>query len=396
MCQIAERSSSDTAEALSINKSNIMDYVEDVEKRWPDIRKPQCPDGHVSEVCLAVDGDMSMLFEEGDLYVVGIVPVHNVGSSPLQCGDIKSGGLDISEAIREEINKGKSSFKGKIGTIIIDSCDDPQIVQEKVLTLHRHGVYMNGAYVPVGEKILGYVGGWTSDVSTAVARITGRLGYVQIAYGSTATSLSRRTEFPYFMRIPTADNEQAKALLKIVKQLDASVIQIVYSKTIYGEGGRNNVKEFAKTSDICIGNEIAVDNSTTGEELVRQLRTAPDVKIVIIFMAVPHIQNVIAGLNSRLVRHEFLFVASDEWGVRQNMRLYPNLAGVLTVATRLWVPDTFKSTVLPVLPYVYQVKLFQVVYENQYRYSMFANDNQCHSSLNLFYWKALSKSILSC
>ena len=32
-----------------------------------------------------------VLFIPGDMYIIGIAPVHNLGSSPLKCGTIKPG-----------------------------------------------------------------------------------------------------------------------------------------------------------------------------------------------------------------------------------------------------------------------------------------------------------------
>ncbi|WAR04257.1 GRM7-like protein [Mya arenaria] len=327
---------------------DIRDYdVGGQEHSWPDIRKPQCPDGATSATCIAREENEFMIYEPGDMYIVGIAPVHDVGNTPLKCGNIKPGGVDMVEGIRfalKDLKEKHFAPEAKLGLIIIDSCDDPQILQEKVLTLHRFGVYVSGRYEPVHDKILGYVGGWTSDVSTAIAQITSRLHYVQVSYASTAASLSRRQQYPYFLRVPSSDAEQVRVMLNIVRDLGGKMIQIMYSETLYGEDGRNLLKALAGQDDvnICVANEIPVSSSTTGDDVIRLLRKTPEARMVVLFVASSHISNFIEALNNDLdSNNEFLFIGSEEWGLRQNMKLYPKLAGTLAITSRLWAQDSF-------------------------------------------------------
>ncbi|XP_052255240.1 uncharacterized protein LOC127860953 [Dreissena polymorpha] len=328
--------------------SDIRDYEDNnTVLTWPNIRKSQCTDGYRSDFCLSQRSDPSVLYHKGDMYIVGIVPVHNSGTTPLKCGDIKRGGLDIVEAIRYGISTRSGAFGGaKIGVILVDSCNDPQIIQEKILTLHRLGVYVDGKYEPVAEKILGYVGGWGSDVSTAAAKITSRLGLVQISYASTAPSLSDRDVYPYFLRVPSADDYQAATLLKIVKALGGSTIQVIYSETIYGEGGRSLIQTLAAKPDynLCIGNEIGVSKNTNLTSIVESLRKSKESQIVVAFIGSFELEYIIGYLNLKLALYEFLFIASEGWGLRSDMSRYRNLQGTITVASRLWwTTDGFES-----------------------------------------------------
>ncbi|KAH3700557.1 hypothetical protein DPMN_075536 [Dreissena polymorpha] len=327
--------------------SEIRDYEDNNSVlTWPTIRKSQCPDGYRSDSCLRQRSDTSVLYHKGDMYIVGIAPVHNTGTTPLKCAKMREDGLDIVEAIRYGILTGSGLFGGaKIGLILIDSCNDPQIIQEKILTLHRLGVYNDGKYEPVADKILGYVGCWGSDVSTAMAKIIGRLGLVQISYASTAPSLSNRDLYPYFMRVPGADDFQGATLLKIVKALGGSTIQIIYGKTIYGEGGRNLIRTLAGKPEysICIGNEIGVSTDTQPATIVESLRKFKEAQIVVCFITWVEMQHIIGYMNQELALNEFLFIASEGWGLSINMTQYRNLSGTITVATRLWTTDGFES-----------------------------------------------------
>ena len=80
-----------SGDQLVVSKSKIRDYTQaGSELLWPNIRKPQCPDFSVCALCLQEDTD-DVLFIPGDMYIIGIAPIHNVGSTPLKCGPIKPG-----------------------------------------------------------------------------------------------------------------------------------------------------------------------------------------------------------------------------------------------------------------------------------------------------------------
>ena len=74
---------------------------------WPNIRKPQCPDGYQCSDCTKSSKGDYVMYVPGDLYVVGIMPIHSSGSTPLECGGIKRGGLDVAEAMRFAIKEAK-------------------------------------------------------------------------------------------------------------------------------------------------------------------------------------------------------------------------------------------------------------------------------------------------
>lgn len=344
-----------------MSRTEIEDYTKSGHVlKWPNIRKPQCPDGYYSARCIEQKEDDPILFIEGDMYIVGIVPVHKIGESPLKCGSIKQGGLEIVEALRYGLNQNKADtdrpVKGNVGLIVIDSCDDPQIIQEKILTLHRRGANVDGQYIPVTEKnttkILGYVGGWSSDVSTAVASLTTRLNHVQISYASTSAELSRRSIFPNFLRIPSSDTKQAETIIDIVKTLGGNFIQILYSETKYGEGGRDLVRALATRSSnkICVAKEIPVNLHSTPEEIVKELRSEPGAKFVVTFVASSHIEFVTSFLNNGLKRNEFLFIASEGWGKRPEMTGFTNLVGSITVTSELTLDENFNTHLASLRP----------------------------------------------
>lgn len=340
-----------------MENEKIKDYTENGgELSWPNIRKPQCPDFTICALCIQGDTN-EILYIPGDMYIIGVAPVHNLGSTPLKCGSVKQGGIDIVESIRFGIDEAKGTFEGsvpaaKIGTIIIDSCNDPQIIQEKVLTLQRLGVFKDGSYIPVRDKILGYIGSWSSDVSIAIAEITSRLQFVQISYGSTAPGLSRRSVYPYFLRTPTPDSAQAKAMISIVNRLGYNLIQILHSETTYGEGGKNLIIEAIRNDNnrICVAQTLAVSHLSDPDEVVREINKQKEAKVILVFVSSFELEWLLPAFNSAFQKGEYLYIASEGWGTRTIVNGYTNLKGAITLASELPVNDKFNDHLKSLTP----------------------------------------------
>jgi hypothetical protein len=330
---------------LNVISSDIKDYnITGYELLWPNIRKAQCPDGKLCPICHTDLSEESILFIPGDMYIIGVAPIHTKGSTPLKCGEIKKGGLDIAETIRFAVKEAKSKPEANIGIVIIDSCNDPQIIQEKILTLHRFGVYVKDRFIPIGDKILGYIGGWSSDVSKAVADIISRLKYPQISYASTAPILSDRSIYPYFLRTPIPDDKQAETILKIVMGLQGNYIQIVHSEGAYGEGGRDLLTNYIKKGkfDMCVAQTISFKTDTNGSDVLNKLRKFSKAHIVVLFLGSFDVVQLFKIFNM-IDRNEFLFISSEGWGTRFNVSLYGNLNGCITVTSQLNVNEKLKD-----------------------------------------------------
>ena len=319
---------------LNLNIGAIKDYDKNGNVlKWPNIRTSQLPDNTTSLRCLA-DKKMESLYHiEGDLYVIGVVPVHNMGDNPLKCGNIKQGGVDIVEAMRYEVELYSSKSEVKIGLIVIDSCNDPHIIQERILTLHKSGVYTNGRYKEITNRILGYVGGLSNDVSIALADLTTRLNQVLISCSATSSELSSKSVFPYFLRIPSADDKLVNTMINIVKTLQGNYIQILYSESKYGGERRALIKDKLSTETICIANEIRVSTMSDVATIIDELRKEPDAKMVLVLLSSSEVDIILQPLNQGINNDEFMFIASEGWG-ELDMSTYQNLVGTVVITTK--------------------------------------------------------------
>jgi hypothetical protein len=201
-------------------------------------------------------------------------------------------------------------------------------------------VYKDGKYIYVGDKILGYIGGWSSDVSKAVAEITSRLGYPQISYASTAQSLSRRSTYPYFLRVPSADSRQAETILRLVQKLEGNFIQILYSESEYGEGGRNLLLDLIRNStfDLCVAQTLPISRNSDKATILSKMRMYPQAKIVVLFIGSFEIEYMIQTFNT-ISKNEFVFISSEGMGTRIDISNYRNLIGTLTITSQLTINE---------------------------------------------------------
>lgn len=333
---------------LDINALRDYDQSEN-EKVFPNIRKGQCPVGERCSECIRPDVPELLLHVPGDLYVVGIAPINNKAiPGPLGCGSVRTAnGYQLALSMQYGVQTFNSSsqyaeYRSKfgdkqIGLIVLNSCNNDLSIVGKVLNLHnRMGVTLNnGEFLDLTDKILGYIGSFSSGVSLAVATQLTKIGKVQVSYSSTNPVLSDEKKYPYFMRIVTPDNVQAEAMMEVVKSLKGEYIQVVHNEGSYGIGGRDSVTSSAKSRGICIAQYIEVKESDRYYEYYDLIRREPHAKIVIIFLNSHVLAGFMRDLNEQMTELEFQFIGSEAWGKNVEYLQYPITKGALTVTLEM-------------------------------------------------------------
>lgn len=145
-----------------------------MERRY---HKAQCRKGDICTACL--QNNEELYYKPGDLVIVAAFPIHNVGYNPLKCGGLRRNiGFDVAlsvEYVVEEINNDSTIFNGtSVGFLILDTCNDPLIIQERMLRLFRHDNY---SILPhdILDRILGFVGPFGSTQSIPMVSLTNKL-----------------------------------------------------------------------------------------------------------------------------------------------------------------------------------------------------------------------------
>ncbi|XP_045209918.2 uncharacterized protein LOC123561535 [Mercenaria mercenaria] len=334
---------------LTLDTNQIKDYYSDgTERSFPNVRKGQCPVTQVCTECIHSDMTEVDFHIPGDFYVVGIVSINNRAiPGPQGCGKVRTRHgyqmyLTLEFSLKEFMTRSwytqfNTKFAGHtVGIIVINSCNNALEVVRKILNLHSSGLKLpNGEKLDVTNRILGYVGGQSTDVSAPAAEQLTKLEFVQISYSSTNPVLSNKDLYPYFLRIITPDNVQAKAMIDIVKELGGEYIQIVYSEGAYGEGGRDAVVAAAAEALICIAQEILVTEKDVYYEHYETLRRKPHAKLVIVFLRSHVVKSFMRDMNTEMKRGEFQFIGSEAWGKNTDILQYDINKGSITVAVEM-------------------------------------------------------------
>lgn len=237
-------------------------------------------------------------------------------------------------------------FPGKtVGLLIINSCDQPLLIQNKLTKLFGNDLILKSGEVIDISKILGFIAAYSSSLSLETARILTEFGYAQVAYATTAAELSNRNEYPYFSRVTTPDKQQAKALIRIVthQHYASDYIQIVYSKGVYGESGIVAIKAEAAKAHVCIKQEVEIDDGYNLDAVLQKLRRNPFAKIVILFIRAHQVEPLVTTLNGNMDYGEFFFLASEAWGFRPG-QFTDKLKFVGTLLLSLNLPENTNFT----------------------------------------------------
>lgn len=334
--------------SLTLNKEKLRDYtINAYGLAWPDIIRAQCDPGKACRSCRNRNLPNEILFKKGDLYVAAVVPVYNKDTAdPLKCNGIrKTNGWEVVEGIRfavETVNEKIGIFKNyfgskQIGYVILNSCNQPLLIQSILLKLFKEGIQLSdGSRVTdIRNNTLGFVAAYGSSISLATASVLQEFNFPQISYASTAAVLSDRKTYKYFLRTCTPDDKQALAMLNIVKTLNSSYIQIMYSEGTYGEGGRNAIVNAAKESKICVANEIKVEENKY-KRIRDDLLKTPYATVILLFLKSHVINDVLTELHETVEQWSYIFIGSEAFGTRKDIITQkPKLEGTISLSLQM-------------------------------------------------------------
>ncbi|XP_052234528.1 uncharacterized protein LOC127847040 isoform X3 [Dreissena polymorpha] len=346
----------------------------------PKVQSAVCSLGKRCDECFSIaELHEAVLFEEGEVYVVGVNPIFQEGKTG--CGEIYSTNTyQIAESIKFAVSEAMQDDEPlsgmKIGVIILSSCNNPSVIQRKIYSLVHNGVVLhNGTRFNISNKIIGFVGGRASSISMAIAEVLSKLRFVQISYSSTSPALSDRVKYPYFLRTVTPDDFQALAMIQVIKTLKADYIQMVYSSDAYGEGGLAKIKEEASNNGVCLIQALPVTEASQAE-IVRKLRLYPRAKLVIVFLGTNILEQFLVNLQFQgLKKGEFVFIGSEAWAKNQNivnMKGEQIVFGAITMAIEIAQDSKLVDAIKIITP--------QPFYQNPWATLYLQNKLNCYFS----------------
>ncbi|XP_067663582.1 uncharacterized protein [Haliotis asinina] len=299
-----------------------------------------------------------VIFLPGDFYVVGLVPIHDQGAGPLQCGELRTAvSIDMAEGIVFAVNRVNArrdrftSLLGSktIGLVLLDTCNTPTIARERVTRLHRGVLRLTDSLnsSSIVDKIIGYVGPHGSSLSVTMSILMTELDKLFISYASTSSTLSSRTLHPNFMRTCSPDHEQADVIMHLAKEIASTYVQIIHTDEEYGKAGLASLLASGKKYKICVANTIAVKQGTSQaffRGYVSELRRFPHARLVVIFVRSNLAPQLMTALSEEMNSGEFVFIGGESWGKRRQVIEGNNkLLGSLTLAQELPKNQAFEE-----------------------------------------------------
>ncbi|PAV77227.1 hypothetical protein WR25_17890 [Diploscapter pachys] len=226
------------------------------------------------------------------------------------------------------------------GALILDSCSDPSYALNQSFEFVKDMIGSSDASSYVCEdndpqqmnrdrkNVAAVVGEIYSSISVQLANLLQLFRISQVSPGSTSSSLSDKSQFPFFARTAPSDYYQAKAMADIAAKFGWTYVSLVYSADEYGQLGADAFKNEAQKKGICIAAEERIHNKQENfiesiDNLVEKLQPEDSVgaRVVILFVSTDYVLQLLhyttermnLTTNSEYNEKKLIWVASDGW-----------------------------------------------------------------------------------
>lgn len=260
-------------------------------------------------------------YSPGDIILGGLFDIHKQGTEVLLCGSLKpTHALNVA-AFRYAIRQVKQVFPNilngvDLGSLILDKCDNGETGRLLMNNLlgGRHivaNVDPNDIQTVVGEL----------DSTEAISMASMLSGFMMpyIESSATSTTLYDRDLFPTFSRAIPSDYQQMLAIVSMLKRMDWTYVQVIYSGDAYGISGFDTVRKEGAKKSICIaaGHEIGKDGSI--DAIVGKLNQKPNARAVIAIVDIDENSAVLKAIQDQNLQGQFIVIGTETWGRRTSV-----------------------------------------------------------------------------
>ena len=184
--------------------------------------------------------------------------------------------------------------------------------------LHLESCRVDTTSSQANPFLIGTLGATVSSVSVPVASLFTQFMIPQLSYASTSPLLSDKDRYGYFLRTVPSDDLQAKAIYKLVVELDFTLVSAIHSNDAYGEFGisefRRLVRDNVNNSNVCIDFDEGVDVSFKDVqhfEVAARLFNESSANAVILFISTSVAENFLDQLALIESDRIFHWIVSD-------------------------------------------------------------------------------------
>lgn len=271
----------------------------------------------------------------GDIILGGLFPVHDSESE--FCKKINPDrGIQRLEAMLftiEEINNRQDILPNiTIGARILDTCSKDTYALQQSLDFIKSSLSDKNdvddyycadkstvlRHSKATQKIRTVVGGSYSSVSILVANLLRLFSIPQISYASTSAVLSDKNNHPIFARTLPSDQQQAKAMAKLVAKYNWTYVSTVRSSGDYGDSGIDAFWKESKKLGVCIAAKEMIKPNPSNADLLAIVKTLyqefSKTRVVVLFTRLDHTKLLLNAVKIMNYTNHFLWIASDGWG----------------------------------------------------------------------------------
>lgn len=313
------------------------------------IPKSNCPEKGCSN-CIVPHRMINFDYHPGDVVIAGLFDIHAPGKEVLTCGALKAMHALNAAAFTYGIRTAKTRFPSilngvDLGSLVVDLCDNAEtgrLLMNNILSGRSIVSDMYGQVVDP-NPIKGIVGALDSTEAMSMAELLGQsynLPYMDAS--ATSTELSDTMMFPTFTRNIPSDLHQIRAIVRVLKRLGWSYIQVVYSPNTYGRNGFNILRDEGAKHSICIA---AAHEYTNGTHIVQGLKNVPEAKAIVAIVDYDDYRDIMMAIKNQGLQRQFVLVATETWGSSGSIvaGLEDIAEGTLSVAISSPALDQFRQ-----------------------------------------------------
>ncbi|XP_010899959.2 extracellular calcium-sensing receptor-like [Esox lucius] len=298
----------------------------------------------------SVELDDYHLFQEGDVLIGGLFPIHNLPPAPdlsftrpphLQsCLNFQGAMLKHAYALVfavDEINRNPFLLPGvRLGYRILDSCSQHPWSLRGALTLVSGGKLSSRIS---GHPVSVVIGDSASTSTIILTKTLGPFGEPVISYQASCACLSDRRAFPNFFRTIPSDVYQARTMARLAQRFGWTWVGAIVADNDYGRQAIQVFEEEIQGTGLC----LAFFETLSRENLEMDVKQAVDVvqgstaRVILVFLWYTDTEALLMELVRRNVTDR-QFLASEAWSTSvdllRNPALFTVALGVLGVAIR--------------------------------------------------------------
>ncbi|XP_066540563.1 extracellular calcium-sensing receptor-like [Hoplias malabaricus] len=207
------------------------------------------------------------LYKEGDVIIGGLFPVHLEVPEPdhtftqrVQAGSCRGVELRSYRWLQamiytvEEINRDHTLLPNlTLGYLASDTCLSEGSTLSAALTLVTgQDETVSGEQCTEAPNVPVIIGDARSSASIVVADTLGVFGIPMISYFASCACLSDHKRYPTFLRTVPSDAFQAKAMARLLLQMEWSWVGVVCGDDVYGKVGLQLLLKELEGSGVCL------------------------------------------------------------------------------------------------------------------------------------------------